>query len=129
MKEDIIKAISRYGDIALTGLKRRVKDSSGELVWYLQNTDGEARNVFVATDVNEDFIRSVNELMNEGAIEVTSCHPMIVSFDGGEIYDYKIAKPGKVYKKLRWLPLVLNLTDSKKEEIFIKKQIEWGQKI
>ena len=117
MKEQIIEAISRYGDIALTALKRRVKDTSGELVWDLGNKDGEARNVFVATDVNKEFIRSVNELMNEGIIEVTSCHPMIVSFDGGEIYDYKIAKSGKTYKKMRWLPLVVNLTESKIKEV------------
>jgi len=115
MKEEIIEAINRYGDIALTALKKRVRNTSGDIDWQLSNQDGTARNVFVATDVNEKFIHSINELMNEGIIEVRSCDLLMVSFDGGDVYDYKIAKPNKTYKKMRWLPLVVDLTESRKE--------------
>tara|TARA_R110000823_G_scaffold266954_1_gene387016 strand:- start:221 stop:613 length:393 start_codon:yes stop_codon:yes gene_type:complete len=117
MKEDIIKVITRFGDISLNALKRKIKDSSGEFIWDLKNSDGSTKNVIVIADVNEKFIRSVTELINDDVINIKPCSPMIVYFDGGEVYNYEIAKPGKTYKKTRWLPMVVDLTESKIKEI------------
>ena len=51
------------------------------------------------------------ELLSEGLIELRPTSVLVYAIDG-QILNMPIAKGMKRYKKPRWLPLVMNLTDA-----------------
>ena len=111
MKEEIINLLDRYGDTAITAVKNKIKNANGEHTYGLFNKDGSEMNVFLADEVSENFIQTIQELFDEGIIRMKVCNFLIHSFDGGDLYSEKIAKPNKTYKSLRWLPITIELNE------------------
>jgi hypothetical protein len=70
-----------------------------------------SQNVVVWTEISSEAISAINELIEEGSIEVRPYRPgwqgvMTYGFDGG-VLPLPLAKAVRPYKRPRWLPVYL----------------------
>lgn len=108
---------------SLQDLKKRIFSRIGkvktltfaELRW-IPGFSGEktaciSQNVVVWTEISSEAISAINELIEEGSIEVRPYRPgwqgvMTYGFDGG-VLPLPLAKAGRSYKRPRWLPVYI----------------------
>ena len=117
IKREIIKIVNQYYDRALTGFLQlpELKDiAKGELDWFMVTKKGENSNILMLANVNKECIESFLELSNEGIIKILRTSPYVSMMDG-EVYTYPIAEKIMVYKKTRWMPMVVTKGPNFKE--------------
>lgn len=109
MKNKIIELLKEINNISLTALKKRLEGSKGEFNFFFPLKNIDCSNILLASEVSEEFINSINELIKDGKIIFKPTDPLVVSHDGGEIYTLPIARRNrpKAYTKIHWLPLMI----------------------
>lgn len=109
MRDEIIRIIREYDNISISALKNRLENSKGSLDFQFPLKSIENSNMLLVSEVSEDFIETINNLIQDEVISFIPTDPMVVAFDGGDIYQLPVAKAKKPkeYKNLHWLPLLL----------------------
>lgn len=108
MKNEILAAVNRAGDIALTAFKHHVPEAAGEYDFIFPAKGIENSNILLIGRVSEEFINTMNELITNQVLTFEPCSFFVVTADGGEIYDIPLVKTNKLsYKTLHWLPILI----------------------
>lgn len=75
---------------------------------YGAEYNGKKANIIFLTGTNEDFVNAIEELKEEGMIEIKPLDILSSALDGF-IYDMPIAKKIRVYAEPHWMPVELIL--------------------
>lgn len=66
------------------------------------------KNIFLWFGMSEEAIKAINELEEEGTIQLETAEPLAYLIDG-IVPGYEIAKQDRKYKSERWLPTCIKI--------------------
>jgi hypothetical protein len=120
IKKDIIDFFdSGYDGVSFAELDKRIdgfKKSTSEIrraiALSLEDSDKET-NIVIWDGMTEEGVEALQELQKEGFFKYKPCSILIYLVDGMQLA-YPIAKKIKHYKKIHWIPVVLNRNNGKK---------------
>lgn len=72
---------------------------------YGGDLEGEKANILYVKDVNTFFTSAIDELVEDGIIELKPVDLLAATVDGVVYNEYPIAEDVRVYPSTRWLPI------------------------
>ena len=110
MRNRIIEIVNQFSDISITGFKNQMPEIHGDLDFIFPVKNVENSNILLVSGVNEQFIKTIIDLINEEISMFQPCDPLVVAYDSAEMYKLPLARPTKGfkgYKSTHWLPLLI----------------------
>ena len=100
MKDDILAYIRDRGRVSFAELQRDIPRFTRPNGYTLTDP----RGAILWTNLSAGACESIRTLQADGAIQATTCGPWPYLIDGLTLR-LPLAKPGRTYKRPRWLPV------------------------
>ena len=110
-RETLLAWMTRMGrkGLSFVELLRAFPDARGDYALEIRE------NLVLWVNLSRDAVRVITEALRDKAVEVRPTHLLVYVIDGTTL-DLPIAKKARGYKKLHWLPAVLNVGPATRDE-------------
>lgn len=109
IKNKVFNFIQKHPGTTFIELERLFEEHNFPYKGEKSITNGENENLIMWVDWNEQAISTISELLSENKITAKHSENLVYLIDGKAL-NLPIAKSVRNYKKLRWLPIVFNVT-------------------
>lgn len=109
IKEFILRILKQQGDRTLIGFQAFEEFNEltkGDLKWTLNDAQGRDTNIIILSDITSECIKAFQEMLYDEIIEMKPT-TFLVAMTERAVYDFEIAEKIKVYKKDKWLPMLI----------------------
>lgn len=115
IKNELIKYIKTNAGTSFVEIEKIFEENKFDYKGNGAYTSSENNNIVYWYGWNKQAFNVVNELVNDGVIEMNTCEPIIYIVDGKGL-SFPILKSENV-ETYHWLPIVFSISNKQKERI------------